>query len=239
MRTRIVVWIVFGGIGALAAISGCSPTSTPPATAPAASPPVAAAPTSMGSQVVGQIGLGELTGHTYAHQHFKLSVTIPDDWYIQKKSEIEQMTQAGSAMVKDANTRAAAQAAQQRTLPLLSAFRHPPGTPGPFNPSMIVMAENVGFLPGLKQGQDYLRLIQQTMGGMAIKYDFDPIETGLKIGSLPADRLRSHTEIAGQKVNQEYYAARTGDYFLVVILSYSDDPDLESLRSILESTKAG
>ena len=103
---------------------------------------------------------------------------------------------------------------------------------------MIVMAENVGFLPGLKQGQDYLQLIQKTMSGIAIKYDFDPIETGLKSGSLPADRLRAHTQIGGQKVNQEYYAARTGDYFLVVILSYSDDPDLETLRTVLESMKA-
>jgi hypothetical protein len=239
MRVKSVVCIVVVGMSVLTADSGCSQNSTPPAIAPAASPPGAAAPTPMGGQVIGQIGSGELTGHTYTHQHFKLSVNIPDEWYIQKKSEVEQMTQAGSAMVQDPNTKAAALAAQERTLPLVSAFRHPPGTPGPFNSSMIVMAENVGFLPGLKQGQDYLQLIQKTMSGIAIKYDFDPIETGLKSGSLPADRLRAHTQIGGQKVNQEYYAARTGDYFLVVILSYSDDPDLETLRTVLESMKAG
>src|SRR5580704_11068306 len=115
MRRQIVAGVVFVGIGLLGTMPGCSRTPDP-ASAPA-----------MGSQVASQIGLGQLSGHTYTHDHFKLAVTIPEEWYIQKKSESDQLMQAGTTLMKqDANTQAVVQSAQQRTLALLSAFRHPP-----------------------------------------------------------------------------------------------------------------
>ena len=148
------------------------------------------------------------------------------------------MAQTGAALMKDANTQAVMQSAQQRTLTLLSAFRHPPGTPVPFNESLIIVAEGVSFLPGIKGGKDYLKLMQQSMAGMTIKYEFEPIETGFKIGSHPAARLRAHMHMADKQLEQESYAARVGDYVLLVILSYGDDEQRETLRSILESLKA-
>jgi hypothetical protein len=46
-------------------------------------------------------------------------------------------------------------------------------------------------------------------------------------------------DVAGKKIHQEYYAARAGDYFLVVILSYIEDAERDGLRAILGSLKAG
>ena len=177
--------------------SGCSRSPAPAGTT--------AAP---GSQVASQIGLGQLSGHTYTHDHFKLAVTIPEEWYIQKKSEADQLAQAGAAAMKqDAHGQAVAQAAQQRTLTLLSAFQHPPGTPVEFNPSFIVLAENVSFLPGLKLGEDYLKLMGKSMSALTLKHEIEPIETGFKIGSHPAARLRIHLHVADKLVEQESYAA--------------------------------
>jgi hypothetical protein len=45
--------------------------------------------------------------------------------------------------------------------------------------------------------------------------------------------------VSEKTVQQEYYAARAGDYFLIVILSYAEDDERDSLRAILESIKAG
>jgi hypothetical protein len=239
MRRQFVAGVVIIGIGLLGAVPGCSRKPDPAAATPGTTPPAAATAPAMGSQVASQIGLGQLSGHTYTHDHFKLAVTLPEEWYIQKKSESDQLMEAGKSLTKqDANTQAVMQSAQQRTLALLSAFRHPPGTPVPFNESVIMLAENVAVLPGLKLGEDYLKLMQKSMAGMTLKYEFEPIESDFKIGSHPAGRLRVHLHVADKQIEQEYYAARVGDYFLVVILSYGDDEQQAAVRSILESLKA-
>jgi len=226
MRSRIAVVFSLTSLWAVVAVTGCNQK---PANQPGAP---------MGSQVVAQIGTGTLNGRTYTHDHFKMSVTIPDEWYIQNKTESDHLAEVGSTVMKE-ETKAAMQAAQQRTLTLLSAFRHAPGTPVPFNQSMMVLAENVAFLPGLKKGEDYLKVAQQTMANLTIKYEFDKIENGLKIGSLDADRLTAHTKMGGSTVNQEYYAARSGEYFIVVILTYATDEERDGLREILKAMKAG
>jgi hypothetical protein len=239
LRNLVVASLVACGIGCLTILAGCSQSQ-----APAPSPPsTIAVPLSspqMGSQVVAQIGLGQLSGHTYSHDHFKLAVTIPEEWYIQNRTESDQLTQLGASMMKpDAkNGQAVVQAAQQRTLTLLSAFRYPPGTPDLVNSSFIIVAENVAFFPGLTKGEDFLKLSQRSMGSMNLKYAFEPIETGFQIGSHPAARLRSHLQVLDYNVEQEMYAARLGDYFLMVILSYGKDEDPDAVRSILELLKA-
>jgi hypothetical protein len=73
---------------------------------------------------------------------------------------------------------------------------------------------------------------------MTLKTELEPIESDFKIGLHPAARLRVHMQVADKAVEQEYYAARTGDYFLVVVLSFGDDEQRDALRSILESLKA-
>ena len=239
MQSRVFACLCLVGIGLLCLTSGCSRAPAPAPASTVSAPPGAPNATPMGSQVASQIGLGRLSGHTYTHDHFKLAVTIPEEWYIQNRNESDQLMQVGTSMMKqDANTKAVTQSSQQRTLTLLSAFRHPPGTPVPSNESLIILAENVAFLPGLKLGEDYLKLMQQSMARMALKYEFEPIETGFKIGSHAAARLRVHLHVLDKLVEQEYYAARLGDYFLVVILSYGDDKQGAAVRTILESLRA-
>ena len=235
--------LVLAGILALATFAGCdrapsAPAAGNPATSAPAGSPVNATP--LGGQVAERIGLGQLSGRTYTHPHFKLSLTIPEGWYIQTKSESDQLVRTGTSMVKDPSMRAAAESAQQRTLNLLSAFRHPLGTPVPVNENLILTAENVAMLPGIKGGEDYLKIVEQQLRhGMAMKYETDPIEGGFKIGSYPAGRIMTHTEILGQQITQELYATRAGDYVLLVALSYGNDEQWEALQAILDSLTAG
>jgi len=227
MHRHFVVTAVVA-LGLLATLAGCSQKNSE------------SAPATAGTPVAAQIGLGQLSGHTYTHDHFKLAVTLPEQWYIQSKTEADQLRQAGSTLMKqDANGQAIVQAAQQRTLTLLSSFRHPPGTPVPFNESLMILAENVAFLPGLKLGEDYLKLAQRSMGSMTLKHEFEPIQPGLKIGSHQAARLKTRLVAQDNAISQEYYAARVGDYFLVVILTYGDDAQRDALHVILDSLKAG
>ena len=236
MRSWIIAGLMAVGFCIAGFLSGCSRTADPP---PAAGGAGGTGAAERGAPVAAQIGLGQFSGHTYTHDHFKLAVTLPDEWYIQKKSESDQLAQASEAVLKqNAQGQAVRQAAQQRTLTLVSAFRHPPGTPVPFNENLVILAENMAFLPGLKEGQDYLKLAEKSLAALSIKYEVEPIETGFKIGSHPAARLRVHLHVADKIVEQEQYAARFGDYFLLVLLSFGDDQQRDVLRGILESLKA-
>ena len=232
MRGQFVACFVVIGGCAICITAGCSQAESPP-------PAPASTQSSAGSQVISDIGLGRLTAHTYTHDYFNLSVTIPDEWYIQNRRESDRLMQAGVAAFRP-DDQPAVQMSQQYTLNLLSAFRHPPGTPDVSNHSLMLMAEDVSILPGLKHGQDFLYTTRQSMAKITtIKFECGPIETGFKIGSLPAARMQVVIfDTSGQEVYQDYYAARRGDYFLAVVLSYSDDDELDSLLEIMESLKA-
>jgi hypothetical protein len=47
-------------------------------------------------------------------------------------------------------------AAEKRTLILLTVFHYPLGTPGDYNDGIQLMSEDVSFAPGIKTGKDYL-----------------------------------------------------------------------------------
>ena len=76
------------------------------------------------------------------------------------------------------------------------------------------------------------------VGHGTFKHELEPLETGFKIGSHPAARLRVHLHVADKLVEQENYAARVGDYFIVVMLSYGEEEQRDALRSILAALKA-
>jgi hypothetical protein len=236
MRRQYAVCRFLVGISVLGALWGCSRSPEPAVATPGA----ASTATPAGGSVAAKIGAGQLSGHTYTHGHFKLSVEIPDDWYIQNKAETDQLAQQGAAVMKqDAGTQAMVQAAKQRTLTLLSAFRHPPGTPVPFNASFIITVEDVSLLPGIKSGEDYLKILEKSLSALTFKMEVEPIDSGFKIGAHAASRLRVHMHVGDRQVEQEYYGTRDGDYALIVILSYGDEEQGETLHAILDSLKAG
>ena len=141
-----------------------------------------------GSRAAGEIGYGTLADHTYTNDYFGLSVTFPEQWYIQSREDLDELSKSGANLAAgpgaDKTLKAAIQAGQPNTLNLVSAFRHPPGTPGSFNPSIILAAERVKHLPGIRTGAEYCENLKRTLGMTAIKYEFDPVEGNHKIGEI-------------------------------------------------------
>jgi hypothetical protein len=213
--------VALGGI--LCAALGCGKNSTQP-----------------GSAVVGEIGYGELAGHTYTNDYFQLKVDFPEEWYISSRAEAKEMMDLGRNVVSggDPNKQALVDASMKRTLNLVTVYRYPPGTPTSSNPNIILMAENVRALPGVRNGADYLHHVRLGLQGSKLEYEFDPIEEGLSIGRLRAHCLPVQLVVGGNLVHQRYYATRSGGYVLSVILTFRDDEEQKTLEAILKSIKA-
>ncbi|HUG89990.1 MAG TPA: hypothetical protein VML55_04095, partial [Planctomycetaceae bacterium] len=164
-----------------------------------------------------EIGLGSLAGKTYSHEYFNFRLAFPDDWYIMSEAEQKELMEAGKRAASSGNTgmEAALKAAETRTLSLVSAFEHPPGTPVPSNPTIIIMADRVAHAPGIKSGADYLTHMQTGLRQSAIPVQLQPIERNQQLGSLTMDALP--VEIRGlQTVHQRHYAMRVNDYVLLI-----------------------
>lgn len=195
------------------------------------------------NKATSEVGYGTLAGHTYTNDYFGLTVSIPEDWYIQSREEAAEIAKIGKAAVlgngADPNLKSVVEATQATTLQLLSAFRHPPGTPGVSNSSVIVMAERVKHLPGIRSGAEYCAQLKQGLGMSALKSETDPVESGFKIGSLDAHCLPARMNVGTIVVHQRYYATRYKDYVLALIVSYNSDEELKVAEKILADIKAG
>ncbi len=234
MRTTFTACIASVGLIVVLGTLGCQKPA-PKAGDKAASQPE--------NKAASEVGYGTLAGHTYTNDYFGLTISIPDDWYIQSREEAEELSRIGTAAATakgaNQNLKAAMEASQTRTFTLVSAFRHPPGTPGLFNSSVIILAERVKHLPGIRSGAEYCAQMKQGLEMTAMKYEFDAVESGLKIGSLDAHCLPARMNVGVIEVRQRYYATRYKDYVLALIVSYSNDAEREEAEKILADIKAG
>lgn len=194
-----------------------------------------------GAVVTKDIGGGTLTGNTYEHKFFGLSITFPDGWYISDQSERDELMEVGTDVVTGGDTGKKAQfaAARRRTLNLVTGFEKPPGTPGVFNNNIIILAERVKALPGIKRGADYLNLMKQSLAQSPMEYEFDEIEKDLTIGTAKFDCLPMRLAMSGAVVHQRVYAVRMSDYVLGITCSYGDDSGFEKIKAILDAVKVG
>lgn len=192
-------------------------------------------------QVEKEIGHGVLTGTTYTNDYFNLKIEFPRNWHIASKAEKRAIKKAGTDML-DSSVRNSPEmdASLARSLNLVTAFKLPPGTPTMTqNCNMMIIAERVAHLPGIKTGADYLHHTKKLLQTkMRIRASFKPIESGNKIGSLPADCLPVEIRAGRQKVQQRMYATRVDDYILVVAFSYQSEQDKEILMNLLRSMEA-
>jgi hypothetical protein len=121
------------------------------------------------------------------------------------------------------------------TLNLLSAFKHPVGTPVPFNANIVCMAERIRHMPGIKKGKDYLyhskRLLESSQ--MQVKF---PMEMSTEsIGGREFDVMYTTMSMAGVTIYQKYYVVISKGYALAFIVSFTTAEDESALQDIINT----
>jgi hypothetical protein len=179
---------------------------------------------------------GDIEENIYTNSFFNLSMTLPADWSLQSQQETENLLKEGRKLVagEDKNLENVLNAAEINTANLIMLYQHELGTAVDYNPSLMLVAENLRNAPGVKTGADYLFHARKLLSQAQIKYDhldeeFEKVDINGQIFYL----MNTNINYLGYEIKQKYYSTVLKGFSLNMIISYvSNDQKSELEQSI-------
>jgi hypothetical protein len=192
-----------------------------------------------GKKASDEIDFGAVEKSVYRNEYFGFSITLPADWSIQDQESKQRIMEMGGKMIAgdDQSRKAMMKASELQTVQLLAAFRHPLGTPVPYNPSVMCVAERVSHVPGIKQGRDYLFHTRRVLESSPMKISFPKDVSAAQLGGREFDVMHVEMQVTGVTVRQKYYASIMKGYALGCIMSYQTGAEESVLDGILATTR--
>lgn len=188
-------------------------------------------------EVSEEVDQGTIENSVYHNNYFGMSITIPDNWSVLDKKQMEMIINARKRMLNDIdkNLKEEIEAAEPMSIKLFAIFKHPPGTPVPFNPNLACFTERVRHLPGINRGRDYhyhtRKLLKMSGANMKTA---DEIHTEI-LGEVTFDILSIEINLGDPVIYQKQYAAIIKGYALVFVVSYSTPEQEKLLGNILNT----
>ena len=184
------------------------------------------------------IDFGEFDNGIYSNSFFNLMLSLPDSWEVlDLESRMEMMKQGGKIVAgNNKNLKAAIDAADLKSLNLLTAYEYPPGSAVSSNPGIMLIAEKIKHAPGIRRGSDYHFQAKKLMklSRMQVSYPEEIYET--IIDGVSFDVMVTEITLGpGVVLWQRQYAAIMNDYALLVALTYQDEYGLGQLEEIVET----
>jgi hypothetical protein len=101
---------------------------------------------------------GHIENSKYINSYFDFEITIPTDWIVQSKEQMDNLSKTGAELVAgdDSKLKAVVKASEINTANLLAVYQYERGSAVEYNPSFMLVAENIINAPGIKTGSDYL-----------------------------------------------------------------------------------
>ena len=181
---------------------------------------------------------GHVKDNKYVNSFFNCELTIPTDWIVQSKEQIETISKKGKELITgdDTNMKAMMKASEVNSANLLSLFQYERGAPVDYNSNISIVAENVKSLPGIKSGSDYLFQVKKMLGLSKIK--FDTIAPDFKkeiINNTVFYKMDTGISIMGINIKQSYYSTIVNGFSFSIVMSYTDE---EQKNTLLESIQS-
>jgi hypothetical protein len=172
------------------------------------------------------IDFGEFEDGVYSNTFFNLAIAIPEDWHV---------LDAGGKIVAgdNRNLKAALKAADLDNLNLLAAYEHAPGAPVTTNPGIMIIAEKIKHMPGIKRGSDYHYHTKKMMKMSNINVAFPEKIYETSIDDVSFDVLEMQINMGHMNIMQKQYVTIMNGYALMVGLTYQDGDGLYQLEDIL------
>lgn len=168
----------------------------------------------------------------YTNEFFGLMLPIPEGWSVASDESEAYIMDAGSTVMEgDAALEAAAEAARKTTFQLLTLSQFEMGAAVESNPMLLLMAERVSHVPGIKNGKDYLFHLTKVLTRTELPYEVIDEARSVTLGDREWYRIQFQVSAAGQDLQQDYYAMKQDDYVLSVLLTATHDamPVLEEI----------
>jgi len=185
------------------------------------------------------IDFGKFAGGTYSNTFFNLNVSIPDSWHVMDDESRIALMQRGKNIVAgdNKNLKATLNAANLKSLNLMTTSENPPGAPVSSNPSFILIAENIKHAPGIKRGSDYHYHTKKMMGESALEVSFPRDIYEETIDGRTFDVFEIMLNMGNIKNYQKQYATIIKQYALLIVITYQDYEGLNKLEQILQTIK--
>lgn len=179
---------------------------------------------------------GKTANGLYTNSYFNMTMPYDTSWFVQEKDAMNKLVLENSEMIfnDDQLTNKQLEASMINTAYLFTIFNYEVGAPVDFNPSLIVMAENLKNYPGIETGKDYLYHSKKLLKNSKINYTFgnDSVDI-VKIGNEKFHRLRAYIETPDVTISQHYMCRITKGFSLAFIISYASPEKKLALETML------
>jgi hypothetical protein len=184
-----------------------------------------------------EIDYGAIQNSVYENKYFGLTVKLPDGWDVQDNESLKQLMKIGSEVVAgdDNNLKATIKAAELNTVNLFSVFQFPLGSPVPFNPNVMAIAERVSHAPGIKKGSDYLYHSKKLLETSKLDVTFPYGNSTESIGDREFEVMHVSLKSNGVTVMQKYYAIIMKGYALVFVTTFENEVELNIINNMLKT----
>lgn len=197
-------------------------------------PPAPPAPLSSSNAVEGADDfLGVLEGNNYSNKFFKLKLTVPEEYTVLNRDEIEVYVNAGKDMLqseKQKQTRAFEEAVNN-TVNLLMIAKLPPGSAGNAVLELQVRKQPPGVTADMVLAES-AKLITGTGKSEVVEYF-----KSTKFGGRTFSGVEFETIVMGQKLKQQLYISIVRGYALTLGLTYTNPDSMSAFDVMLESMK--
>ena len=183
---------------------------------------------------------GRVENNQYINSFFDVKMTVPAGWIIQTKEQMDNLSKVGKELVTGDNSKmkAALKASEINTANLLSVFQYEVGSAVDYNPSLMLIAENIKHAPGIKTGKDYLFQTRKLLEQSQLKYDrLDTESTKEVINGMEFYKMNAEINYMGLTIKQIYYTTILNGFSFNVILSFINDQQKSELAEALNSMK--
>ncbi len=183
---------------------------------------------------------GKVADNVYTNSFFGFELKLPVDWVVQTKEQTDNLMKRGEKLVAgdDENMKAIIKASEINYASLVAVFKYEVGAAVDYNPSLMLIAENLKNTPGIKNGSDYLFQARKLMKQSQIQYDFIDEEFEKEIIN-DHDFYLMHTSIdyMGVSIKQIYFSTVKNGFCLSTIISYTDEEQKMELLKTVNSMK--
>lgn len=194
---------------------------------------------SISNEIPKEFDYGKIVNGTYSNNYLGFSIQFDTTWEVQSDEQKQMLEDIGKEYVggDDEDFKKTMEASKVNTANLLMLFKHPLGTIETFNPSFVVVAENVKNYTGIKDGKDYLNQAKKLLQASQMQYAFNKPIYKRNMGKHEFFVLEGSIGIADNAVIQEYITTVVNGFCLSFIATYSDDTEKTDLHEFLSTLK--
>ena len=183
---------------------------------------------------------GKIENGVYTNDYFDFNIPVPQNWDVRNDEQVQQLQKKGSGLISGNNKELEAKIDQAdvNTVVLLTVFKNKEDTTAvKFNPSFILLCENLQGSPDIKKGKDYLDHAKYLMQQSKMPYQFTPEYFTEKVGNKEFDRMDAVLDGQMGGIQQSYYSIIDKGYALSIIISFVDADQKIELKGIINKIK--